>query len=237
MNNKLTYTQATNMLKKAKIGYIHYNRDFDVFYIYHNYNIFEYVKSFNMFYSRAECPRDSVSLKEWNYEADINMLPKHVKDSFDNFLEKNKNTENTTLYVKTNTYGYHITDNDSDSDEHYPSWSASYTFDIERVSTLIKGYDKFNVKFIVNKGDVVYVLYIEYSSGDSFGNSTGNGEVLWVFKDEFLALQAKEYIEQNGISNYFIFANEKDELVRIYNSYNGYFSGIESVEYKPFVVI
>lgn len=79
------------------------------------------------------------------------------------------------------------------AEEQFGSWSEENQFTLEDVSTKRSNRycnDQFDVEFDAKPGDTVHVLYMIYGSGDSFGNSSGHGEILWVFKDRLLAEEA-----------------------------------------------
>lgn len=78
-------------------------------------------------------------------------------------------------------------------------WSARYEFSVTD-ATLTPVYHAARHEVYpmdVKSGDTVYVLYMIYSEGDSFGRSDGNGEVLWCFKSEELANKAKRNVDEN----------------------------------------
>ena len=122
--------------------------------------------------------------------------------------------------------------------EEYGSWSTDLHFSVEGVF-LSKDrryhYEEIEVDFDVKVGDEVHVLYMIYSSGDSFGSSTGNGEVIWVFKDKMLAVEvAKEY--ENTEEYSIFFTTEEGNIVKLSNPAAGYFENISSLNIKSFKV-
>lgn len=138
------------------------------------------------------------------------------------------------LYVSTQTYCTHS----EYSDEPYGDWSASYVFNVKGLS-LNKprtDYEKFNTCFDVKEGDTVYVLYMIYAEGNSFGGSSGNGEVLWVFKDLDVAKEAKKALEDQGESFSVVFYNELGEKATMSNPGAGYFESVEDIQLESFVV-
>lgn len=66
-------------------------------------------------------------------------------------------------------------------------------------------FEEINVSFdVVKSGDEVYVVYVIYSSGDSFGHSTGNIAVAGVFSnsndaDECVSRVYSNYYRDNRI--------------------------------------
>lgn len=143
------------------------------------------------------------------------------------------------LYVK---YELNCLDN-YHSGEQYGDWYAHYDFSVKGVSLsepeAYGCYEKFGLKE-VELGDVVYVLWMTYSSGDSFGSSTGNGEVLWVFKDVKLALRAKQLYEKINADDNCMFSIEMEtedgEKFKMSNPAAGYFENMGSIEVSTFLV-
>lgn len=123
-------------------------------------------------------------------------------------------------------------------DEPYGPWSTELDFKPTKV-TIDRPtgyeYEAFELDFDVNRGDKVYVLTIIYSSGDSFGSSTGNGEILWVFKD---ATKAKEVAKlyDNSESYTIDILTEKGTKIQLSNPAYGYFENVSSMEVDEFIV-
>jgi len=97
----------------------------------------------------------------------------------------------------------------------------------------------------VQNGDTVYVLFMIYSSGDSFGNSSGNGEVMWVFKDLTLAKQALEQVKKANEFDYSVRSTPPDNLdfkledgstVTVGNPPHDYFQNMTDVYLKSMSV-
>ena len=77
----------------------------------------------------------------------------------------------------------------------------------------------------------VYILYVIYSTGDSFGHDENNCfEPIWVFKDRDLMLKAKEIIEQND-TNPIDLDVGKDRPLSLSASWQGYFERLEDVNF------
>jgi hypothetical protein len=85
-------------------------------------------------------------------------------------------------------------------------------------------------KYIVDAedGDFVYVLYILYGTGDSFGSSTGNGEVIWTFTDIQQAIEAARAWNNNRKSEMVVFETQFGPL-RLSNPGYDWFSNIEEI--------
>lgn len=123
-------------------------------------------------------------------------------------------------------------------DEPYGSWSTELDFKPTKVTIDRPSgyeYEVFELDFDVNKGDKVYVLTIIYSSGDSFGNSTGNGEILWVFKDSTKAKEVAKLYD-NSESYTIDILTEKGTKIQLSNPAYGYFENVSSMEVDEFIV-
>ena len=134
-------------------------------------------------------------------------------------------------YNETQTEYYH-------DGEQWGEWHASYDFSIEGVSLTAPSHHEYEKLGLENvkPGDVVYVFWMTYSTGDSFGHATGQGEVLWVFKDPNLALAAKQKFMQDK-EQYLIEINTDDgKTFTLSNPASGYFENLGELEISTFLV-
>lgn len=96
----------------------------------------------------------------------------------------------TQLFVQ---YSRHVL-NDHRENVEYGSWGRDEDFTVTGVSLSDSPYNQLiesvTVDVDIAYADVVHVLWMTYSSGDSFGTARGIGEILWVFKDEEIAWEA-----------------------------------------------
>ncbi len=118
----------------------------------------------------------------------------------------------------------------------YGSWYSEYQFSVDRVSLtkpLTYNHEKFGLNVDLKAGDPAFVLTMIYSSGDSFGTSRGNGEVLWVFKDAATALAARDkWMQQCRSGGYVESVEFNDEIgnkIRLSNPAAGYFENMSDV--------
>lgn len=129
--------------------------------------------------------------------------------------------------------------------EEYGDWYAAYDFTVKSVSTgSFNGKyrdsvseEQFEVDFEVNPGDTLWVLSMTYSSGDSFGRSDGNGEVLWVFKDRKLAETAGDALYDHQDDWEIEFEVESGKKIKMSNPAAGYFENIGTLRVEPFVLM
>ena len=131
-------------------------------------------------------------------------------------------------------------------DEHegvqYGSWSRHNDFTVDGVTLDTKmrwGYDAVQIAPAVVVGDTVWVLYVTYGTGDSFGHSSGQGEVVWVFTEEAVATKALEDLEKLGTARdvvAFRFVDEDGEQLHVCNPANDYFSNLEGFHLQSYIV-
>lgn len=128
------------------------------------------------------------------------------------------------------------------SDEPYGDWSESFDFSVKGVSISSRGRwgglahdeDKIGVSFEAEAGDKLYVLWITYGQGDSFGHGSGYGEILWVFKDIAVAQRAKEAWDNANDEYNVTFKDEAGVDIELSNPGSGYFESLQSVNLDEF---
>lgn len=123
----------------------------------------------------------------------------------------------------------------------YADWARDNEFSIDGV-TLDKShrwnYDAIQIAPAVVEGDRVWVLWLTYRDGDSFGSETGKGEIMWVFTDAVVAdkaLQKMEKLDTKHVS-VFDFEDEDGEMIHLSNPANDYFSRVEGFHLQAFTV-
>lgn len=117
--------------------------------------------------------------------------------------------------------------------ERFGDWSADYKFSVKSVSLENNAYYSttgFEVTFDAQVADIVYVLSLTYSTGDSFGTARGQGVVLAVFKNETLAYDAQRCIQANEDSHTFEFVMDDGTKQEVSNVAYGYFEHITSTD-------
>lgn len=145
------------------------------------------------------------------------------------------------LYVHHDTYCDYDRREDTGDGPYEYTWSSSFSHEILGVQRECPDarrymYEAFEVDFAVEDGDMVYVLDITYSTGDSFGHSEGNYEVMWVFKDQDVATAAEKMIYANEKKLSFKIVVESGEVVELSNPAFGYFNRLSSVNVEAFGV-
>lgn len=103
-------------------------------------------------------------------------------------------------------------------------------------------YDTFNVPGDI--GDVAYVISMTYRTGDSFGNASGNGEILMVYTDKVIAKDAltrfKDAIKDNKDPYSVSIPVQTHDGCVMFDCVNpaaGYFERAESVDLDAFIIV
>ena len=82
------------------------------------------------------------------------------------------------------------------------SWSAHNDYNYHNASIAKEGsycdVSLFPGEDTVAAGDTVHVVYVSYSSGDSFGNESGLNEYIWAFSDIDRAKRLCDAIIENA---------------------------------------
>ncbi len=140
--------------------------------------------------------------------------------------------------------------NSEEAKEEYGSWSSKTEHHIAGAIKVTED-EYFDLEVnddFLNKR--VYLLYILYSKGDSFGTSTGNIEYIDVFENYDKALEVKKIIEEDykRNPNYDFEPDGKDLKSLFYTKengnkakiptciYKGYFEDIESVNIEKITI-
>jgi hypothetical protein len=122
------------------------------------------------------------------------------------------------------------------------SWSGSGSPELNSTAYLNSsatfGYEQFPVwsKNEIKSGDMLYVLWCVYSTGDTFGHSDGNCEALMVYSDPELAKKAlliwkKTDQERTKDYTYSIMTPFTDDvMISVSNPGAGYFNDLTDVK-------
>ena len=127
-------------------------------------------------------------------------------------------------------------------DEEWGSWGEEYSFSVKGVSlTSNKDYDFHSEDKVpclteVAVGQEVFVLWISYTTGDSFGSASGKGEVLWVFSDKKTATDARKEVYRQEKNLDIKLALEDGSVIKLSNPVQGYFERLDSVIIDSFIV-
>lgn len=114
-------------------------------------------------------------------------------------------------------------------------WSRQVDFEIRGVSENKPTqflYDEFNVCF--DQTSIVYVLYIRYDTGDSFGCSHGEGEIIWVFSELTFAKEAAATFREHEDEFSVTITDEHGNNITLSNPAAGYFQQLTEVVVEKF---
>lgn len=128
---------------------------------------------------------------------------------------------------------------DEAATEQYGQWKREREFSIHGVGfkpSLQTRNETISIAPAVVAGDTVWVLWVEYSTGDSFGSDSGRGEVMWVFVDEDVANNAADQCRIAADSTSLTFQDEDGEVIHLSNPAHGYFERLTDVHVVECVV-
>lgn len=110
--------------------------------------------------------------------------------------------------------------------EEYGNWSEQYEFILDKASLSDHSSDDDFPVLPVKLGDDIWVLYLTYSDGDSFGSADGKGLIIWAFADASVAKRAlhdcEHAIETENQS--FVFSSDAGKTITIGNPTSDYFT-------------
>ena len=139
-------------------------------------------------------------------------------------------------------YNEHCTHSSREPVE-YGDWREEYDFRVTGVSLTSRdrwAEEKLGCLVDVKAGEPVFVLYMTYDTGDTFGRATGKGEVIWVFKDPALAMAAKAKWEAENDKrdpDYSIeFEVDGGKTLKQHNPAAGYFENVGYIQVQTFLV-
>lgn len=122
----------------------------------------------------------------------------------------------------------------------FGDWYEDWDFYINSVHLNQPRYgqlESFTVEWTPEIGQKVYVLSIRYSDGDSFGSTSGKGEVMWVFSDRETAQRAAAALKNAGDNQQTVEIEvESGKNVRIQNTGYDCFTHVYSYDVDVFTV-
>jgi hypothetical protein len=129
-------------------------------------------------------------------------------------------------------------------DKEYGDWSESWDYEVKGISISSRGrwsnlaYDeeKINVGFEAEAGTPLYILWMTYGSGDSFGHGDGYGEILWVFKNADVARRALVTFQSNADQYSIPVKDDAGNTVNLHNPGSGYFESVNSLQVDTFLL-
>ena len=140
---------------------------------------------------------------------------------------------NMRICVEFSEYCDHFEQEDGE----YGSWGRSYSSTIDKVYKLKdKDNGPFNSEtFLVpDNSSEVYVVYMFYDTGDSFGQETGRIDILHCSNNEESANKLAKYITDNSDEYTIKFVDDFGRAISIDNRGAGYFESITNIEVKRY---
>ena len=129
-------------------------------------------------------------------------------------------------------------------DKEYGDWSETIDYEVKGVSISSRGRwsglahdeEKINVGFEAEAGTPLYILWMTYGSGDSFGHGDGYGEILWVFKNADVAKRALATFQANADQYSIPIKDDAGNAVTLHNPGSGYFECVNSLQVDTFLL-
>lgn len=113
-------------------------------------------------------------------------------------------------------------------DRMYGEWRESWTNYIRGIHLTNSNFgERVTIDYDVKLGDDVYVLWAEYSSGDSFGHGNRNRvDVVHVFKDPVAAFAARDALLAEDSEGY---KTDSGTKINYYRPWTGYFESLDNL--------
>lgn len=130
------------------------------------------------------------------------------------------------------------------SSEQFGDWFEHYSNDVKGIELLSdeKKYHDLVVDYDLKEGDIVYLVYGTYSTGDSFGSCNGCIEFVDVFKTEQKAWDCrnalvKEQKDKDGNTVWSVeYLTESDKTLKFHVPWFGYFEHLDDVYVVELIV-
>jgi hypothetical protein len=127
------------------------------------------------------------------------------------------------------------------SSEPYGPWEETWENTLGNVyksDRLIWNTERVDVDYEPKVGDIVYVLWVEYSSGNSFGRGVRNyTDMIHVFKDNDKAWEAYRLLKDSEDHNYSVtYETDTGKQVPYYRPWLGYFDQLDEIHVEERIV-
>lgn len=136
----------------------------------------------------------------------------------------------TTLYIDraSSTRVTRVGSGKWDNDDTYTSWELGDVW-LQKDSAESYNYEMYELDQHADVGDIVYVVFAVWSTGDSFGSYEGAGaEVMFVSKDPDVAYFVMRTLQNaTGYSEKITWNNGQTRPIHI--PWNGYFEQLNSL--------
>ena len=127
------------------------------------------------------------------------------------------------------------------AEEIYGSWSESYSNTFESISKCNDDFPDVTSIHNFSNGDIVYLVWIEWGSGDSVGHANGsNTESIGLFKTyedaESLAKNIRKHDDVDN-DNKFNWTSKEGEVVEYgFAPWFGYFESLDSINVESVTI-
>jgi hypothetical protein len=118
------------------------------------------------------------------------------------------------------------------SSERYGSWSESYSSSVTgayRIGDDDEAPYESETFIVPDDTTAVFVVYMIYSTGDSFGCADGKIDIIHCTKDEEAADRLAKLITENPDESTIKFTDDFGREISLYNNGAGYFESIDYV--------
>lgn len=135
------------------------------------------------------------------------------------------------------------------SDEEYGGWEEYWDNSLSGETLLVKENPDVVANFSAARGELLYVVWAEWSHGNSFGNAhNGGSEVFGIFRSKDAARELKEHLENLDYEEFISFSyngpwtkdfkTSDDQVfqIPIMPPWVGYFENLEAVHIDSVVV-
>ena len=146
---------------------------------------------------------------------------------------------------KNNMFGYKVKiSSRRDFYEHdgklYGAWSASSSHTLIKTVEMTEDYPDVVAPFDLKTGDDAYVVWVIWSSGDSFGHESGAfAEAIGIFKDAKAAFELSNHIERTDwrkINTLKLTTSDGQQFNTGWVPWSGYFESLDSVQVDAVLV-
>lgn len=124
--------------------------------------------------------------------------------------------------------------------EQFGAWSASSSHSIDTVVLKTTEYPDITSSIDFQMGDIAFVVWAVWSSGDSFGHESGaSSEALGIFKDAKAAFELKNFIESkkwNDDHTLDFKTSDGQQIKSNWVGWSGYFESLDYVEITTVLV-
>lgn len=154
-------------------------------------------------------------------------------------MSENRTSSTNLVGLRLDRDCYYEQTRDPDPDDRWDRGNTSTSHYIQGISIVDTEVSDFNLENI-KVGDVVYVIYAIYSTGDSFGNDTCGGfEVIIMNSNSDIATKNYDIIvknQNNRDRGTVELTLDNGNIMSYYPPWNGYFENLEDLRLESYCV-